>query len=67
MLFFGVCASLVHGICFSLYLLLFGRLTGTFAIQSFADHCQNEQSIIQTNQCPPGLQMNPLKPLYLNK
>lgn len=48
-LLFGVCACLIHGICFGLYLLLFGRLTGMFGIQSFVDHCLNGQQNSSTN------------------
>jgi len=36
-------------VCFGLYLLLFGRLTGMFGIQSFVDHCLNGQQNSSTN------------------
>ena len=44
MLFFGFCASLIQGVCFAVYLLLFGRLTGAFTLLSFANHCDEKQN-----------------------
>ena len=70
MLFFGLCGTISHGVSFALFLLHFGRLTGIFALQSFVDHCHDEQeksSTIPKNPCPPSIHINPLKSLYSNK
>ncbi|CAF1514394.1 unnamed protein product [Adineta ricciae] len=60
LLFIGFCAAILHGICYSAYLILFGRITGVFAMQSFGGHCNQKQKNISSNNpnCPLGIELN---------
>ena len=71
MLFIGTFAALVHSVCMVLFLLLFGRITGTFTIQSFTNHCHeiqtNETILIIAKKCPLGIDLNLFNFDRLNK
>ncbi|CAF5024576.1 unnamed protein product [Rotaria sp. Silwood1] len=59
----ALCLMLFHTVCILASLVLFGRVTGLFAIQSFGDNCydQRQNSIIaikNNNTYPEGIELN---------
>jgi hypothetical protein len=71
-MFIAVCLVLLHSCCLLANSVVFGRLTGLFAIKSFGDSCdhQHQNSIILNTRnydCPAGIELNPFNYDRLHK
>jgi hypothetical protein len=72
LMFASMCGNIVVSLCLVFSIVLFGRVTGLFAIESFANNCaqqqQNSMDTIRSNiTCPLGIELNPDNFLHLYK
>jgi ABC-type transporter Mla maintaining outer membrane lipid asymmetry permease subunit MlaE len=68
----SVCHRLLAAFCIIGALVLFGKVTGMFAAESFAENCsgqhQNSFDTVKNNiTCPLGIELNPFNFIDLHK
>lgn len=66
-------AAVLYGVCVTAHVVIFSRLTGTFAIQAFSDFCDRHQqqngsiTVLSGHVCPLGIELNPFNNAQLHR